>query len=89
METQEKLPQELKYTSIIHLYKRKGTKNACDNHRRILFSIAGKILARFLLYRLNTHLVRDMLSESQCGFCAEHSTVDMVFAARQLQQRCW
>ncbi|CAE1292628.1 unnamed protein product [Acanthosepion pharaonis] len=54
-----------------HFSDRKGNKNACDKHRRILLSIAGKILARVLLYRLNAHLVRDLFSESQCGFRAE------------------
>lgn len=89
MWTQEKLPQELKDASIIHLYKRKGNRSSCDNHRGIsLLSIAGKILARILLNRLNAHLERDLLPESQCGFRAGRSTVDMVFAARQLQEKC-
>jgi hypothetical protein len=86
---QEKLPQDLKDASIIHLYKRKGNRNSCDNHRGIsLLSIAGKILARVLLNRLITHLERDLLPESQCGFRAGRSTVDMIFAARQLQEKC-
>eukprot|EP00105_Crassostrea_gigas_P020390 XP_011439161.2 PREDICTED: deleted in malignant brain tumors 1 protein [Crassostrea gigas] len=29
---QGKVPQDLKDTSIIHLYKRKGNRQACDNH---------------------------------------------------------
>ena len=89
MWAQGKLPQELKDASIIHLYKRKGNKNTCDNHRGIsLLSIAGKILARILLNRLNAHLERDLLPESQCGFRAGRGTVDMIFAARQLQEKC-
>ena len=44
----EAIPQEFKYASIIHLYKRKGNPQVCDNHRGIfLLSIAGKILAKF------------------------------------------
>lgn len=89
MWAQERLPQELKDASIIHLYKRKGNRNSCDNHRGIsLLSIAGKILARILLNRLNAHLERDLLPESQCGFRAGRSTTDMIFAARQLQEKC-
>ena len=39
-------PQELKDASIIHLFKRKGNPQLCDNHRGIsLLSIAGKVLA--------------------------------------------
>jgi len=89
MWTQEKLPQEFKDASIIHLYKRKGNRNSCDNHRGIsLLSIAGKILARVLLNRLNAHLERGLLPESQCGFRAGRSTTDMIFSARQLQEKC-
>lgn len=89
MWTQEKLPQDMKDASIIHLYKRKGNRNSCDNHRGIsLLSIAGKILARVLLNRLIAHLERDLLPESQCGFRAGRSTIDMIFAARQLQEKC-
>ena len=56
--------------SIIHLFKRKGTHQVCDNHRGIsLLSIAGKILAQILLNRLNAHLDQaGRIQESQCGF---------------------
>ena len=85
----ETVPQNLKDASIIHLYKRKGNRQACDNHRGIsLLSIAGKILARILLNRLNVHLEQGLLPESQCGFRKERGTIDMVFAARQLQEKC-
>ena len=47
-ERKEAIPQDLKDASIIHLYKRKGNPQVCDNHRGIsLLSIAGKILAKF------------------------------------------
>ena len=66
----EAIPQEFKDATIIHLFKRKGNPQVCDNHRGIsLLSVAGKILARVLLSRLNEHLERSgLLSESQCGF---------------------
>ena len=52
-------------------------------------SIAGKILARVLLNRLNEHLERsELLPESQCGFRKNRGTVDMIFTARQLQEKC-
>jgi len=39
---QEKLPQEFKDATIIHLYKRKGSRNSCNNYRGIsLLSITG------------------------------------------------
>ena len=86
---QEHLPQDFKDASIIHLYKHKGNCQSCDNHRGIsLLSIAGKILARVLLNRLNLHLEQGFLPESQCGFRKNRGTTDMVFAARQLQEKC-
>ena len=82
------LPQEFKDATIVHIYKRKGDKRSCDNHRGIsLLSIAGKILARVLLNRLLEHLEQGHLPESQCGFRADRGTIDMVFAARQLQEK--
>ena len=90
MWTDEKIPQEYKDASIIHLYKKKGNRQVCDNHRGIsLLSIAGKILARVLLNRLQDHLeTKTLLPESQCGFRRGRGTVDMIFAARQLQEKC-
>ena len=44
----EAIPQDFKDASIIHLYKRRGNPQVCDNHRGIsLLSIAGNILAKF------------------------------------------
>ena len=86
----EAIPQEFKDATIIHLFKRKGKPQVCDNHRCIsLLSIAGKILARVLLNRLNEHLERSgLLPESQCGFRKNRGTIDMISTARQLQEKC-
>nr|VZI26313.1 unnamed protein product [Spirometra erinaceieuropaei] len=83
------VPQDLKDATIVHLYKRKGNRQVCDNHRGIsLLNIAGKIFARILLNRLNNHLEEGLLPESQCGFRRHCRTTDMIFAARQLQEKC-
>ena len=86
----EAIPQEFKDASIIHLYKRKGNAQDCDNHRGIsLLSIAGKILAKLLLNRLNEQLDQArLLPESQCGFKKNRGTIDMIFTARPLQEKC-
>ena len=77
------LPQDLKDANIIHLYKNKGDKSVCDNHRGIsLLSIAGKILARVLLNRIIEHLVDSVVSESQCGFRKNRGTIDMIFCSQ-------
>ncbi|BHF58882.1 hypothetical protein SprV_0100183700 [Sparganum proliferum] len=82
---QGEVPQDFKDATIVHLYKRKGNRQVCDNHRGIsLLNIAGKIFARILLNRLNNHLEQGLLPESQCGFRRHPGTTDMIFAARQL-----
>ena len=65
------------------------TLQVCDNHRGILLlSIAGKIMAKILLNRLNFHLDQSgLILESQCGFIKDRETIDMIFTARQLQRR--
>jgi len=41
------VPQEFKDALIVHIFKRKGDRSVCDDHRGIsLLSIPGKILAR-------------------------------------------
>ncbi|BHF79472.1 hypothetical protein SprV_0702259200 [Sparganum proliferum] len=86
---QGEVPQDFKDATIVHLYKRKGNRQICDNHRGIsLLNIAGKIFARILLNRLNNHLEQGLLPESQCGLRRHRGTTDMIFAARQLQEKC-
>lgn len=81
------LPQDFKDAIIITIYKRKGDRTDCGNHRGIsLLSIAGKILAKILQCRLQA-LAEDILPESQCGFRANRSTQDMIFTLRQLQEK--
>ena len=83
------VPQDFKDANIVHLYKNKGDRASCDNHRGIsLLSIAGKIMARVVLNRIITHLLDDVVSESQCGFRRSRGTIDMIFAVRQLQEKC-
>ena len=71
------------------IQKKRESSSLC-NHRGIsLLSIAGKILARVLLNRLNEHLERSvLLPESQCGFRKNRWTIGMIIPARQLQDKC-
>ena len=86
----EAIPQGFKDASIIYLFKRKGNPQLCDNHRgSFLLSIAGKVLARVLLNRLNEHLEQSgLLPESQFRFRKDRATIYMIFTARQLQEKC-
>nr|VZI26545.1 unnamed protein product [Spirometra erinaceieuropaei] len=85
---QGEVPQDFKDATIVHLCKRKGNRQVCDNHRGIsLLNITGKIFARIHINRLNNHLEQGLLPESQCGIRRHRRTTDTIFAARQLQEK--
>ena len=82
------VPQDMRDAKIVTLYKNKGERSDCNNYRGIsLLSIVGKVFARVILVRLQK-LAERVYPESQCGFRAERSTIDMVFSLRQLQEKC-
>nr|VZI20914.1 unnamed protein product [Spirometra erinaceieuropaei] len=86
---QGKVPQDFKDVAILHLYKRKGNRQLCDNHRGIpLLNITRKFFAGFLLNRLNNQLDHGPLPESQCELRRHRRTTDMIFVTRQLQEKC-
>ena len=61
----------------------------CGKSRGIsLLSVAGKVLAKIMLTRHLEHVVDLILPDSQCGFRRGRSTIDMIFAALQLQEEC-
>ena len=85
----ETVPQDFKDISIIHLYKCKGNCQACDNHCGIFPALHHRQdPGQFLCNCLIVHLERGLLPESQCGFQKECGTINMVFAARQLREKC-
>ena len=79
-------PSDFRDANIVTFFK-KGDRENCNNYRGIsLLSIASKIFARILLDRLLI-LAEDVLPESQCGFRPSRGTIDMIFCARQLQEK--
>ena len=81
-------PQDWKDTIMVSIFK-KGLSNECGNYRAIsLLSIVGKVFARILLNKRLEHITPNILPETQCGFRANRGTVDMIFSARQLQEKC-
>ena len=87
--TAGEVPQQWKDADIISIYKKKGDRAVCGNSRGIaLLSSGGKVLTRIILSRLIHSIAEDVLPESQCGFRKNRSTTDMVFVARQLQEKC-
>ena len=82
------MPDDFRDALIVSLYKNKASKSDCGNYRSIsLLSIAGKIFTRVILNRLIA-VSEQNLSEAQCDFRPGRSTVDMVLAMRQLQEKC-
>ena len=82
------IPQDMRDSNIVTLYKNKGDRSDCNNYRGIsLLSVVGKAFARVALARLQI-LASRVYPESQCGFRAGRSTVDMIFSLRQLQEKC-
>ncbi|XP_062834399.1 uncharacterized protein LOC134298378 [Anolis carolinensis] len=83
----EKIPADFKDATIITLFK-KGDRTHCGNYRGIsLLTFARKILTRILANRL-LPVSEDTLPESQNGFRPSRGTVNMIFTARQLQEKC-
>ena len=79
------VPEDMRNANIITLYKNKGDRSDCNNYRGIsLLSIVGKVFARVVLKKLQ-RLAERVYPESQCGFRAERSTIDMIL--RQLQEK--
>ena len=83
------LPQQWKNANIILVHKQRGDRAECGYSCDISFlSVAGKVLAKIMHTRLLEHVVDLVLPESQFGFRCGRSTIDMIFVARQLQEKC-
>ena len=86
---EESVPEDWVNAIIVSIDKNKGPREDCGNCRGIALLVsAGKILAGVLLSRLNAHIAKHILPESQCGFRANRGTVDMIFTAKQVQEKC-
>ena len=82
----ELIPKEWVDSIIVPLPKQ-GNLQLCDNWRGIsLLSVAGKVFARVLANRI-TPVAESILDETQCGFRKCRGTIDMIFVARQLQEK--
>ena len=81
-------PQDMRDAKIITLFKNKEERSDCNNYRGIsLLSVTGKVFAKVILIRLQK-LAERVYPESECGFWAGRSTIDIVFSLDQLQGEC-
>ena len=84
---EERVPQDFKDGHIVTLFK-KNCRFTCGNYRGItLLSITGKLYARVILNRIWPTVERHY-PEAQCSFRGGRSTNDMMFALRQLIEKC-
>ena len=80
------MPQQWKDAIIMVLHKKKD-RTECGNYRGIsLVAHAGKTLLKIIARRLSEYCERvGILPEEQNGFRPNHSTTDMMFVIRRLQ----
>ena len=45
-------------------------------------------MSHVILNKITSNLLDDIVHENQCGFLCHHGLVDMIFAIRQIQERC-
>lgn len=83
-----KVPDDWKNAVIVPLYKGKGDKYECKNHRGIsLLSIPGKLYARLLIGRVQ-RVTQGKIWEVQCGFMPGRGCVDQIFTVQQVIEKC-
>ncbi|BHF68931.1 hypothetical protein SprV_0301197200 [Sparganum proliferum] len=74
--------QDFRDSTTSHIYRQ-----ICDNHRGYsLLNITANIFVRIPLNYLNGNLEQRLLPEVQFSFRRHRETINMVFAARQLQE---
>ena len=84
--SRELVPQDWVEAVIVPLPK-KGNLEIRDNWRGIsLLSVPGKVFGRIIADRVQK-LAETMIDETQCGFRKMRGCNDMVFVARQLQEK--
>ena len=84
----EKIPDDWRRGIILPFWKRKGDRLTCANHRGItLLSIPGKLLA-LILHRRSVSAIRSRRRIQQAGFMPGRSTIDQIFALRQIIEKC-
>ena len=82
------IPSSWKDALLVTIYKNKGDRAVCSNSRGIaLLGTAGKVLAKIMQKRLVSSVSEQLMPETQCGFRSGRSTVDMIFAARQVLEK--
>ena len=81
------VPQQWKDATIKVLYKKSDRSNSNNYTEISLLSHAGKVLLKIVANRLSDYCeAHGILTDEQCGFRSERSTVNMLFEVRRLQE---
>ena len=82
-----RVPEDWKSGIIVPLYKGKGERDVCGNHRGIcLLSVIGKIYGRILIDRVR-YITEELVGEEQGGFRRGRGCVDQMFALRCIVEK--
>jgi len=85
--TTETIPEDWNWSIICPIHK-KGDMTICSNYRGIsLLCVAYKIFSNILFNRLMPH-VETTISDYQCGYRMQRSTVDQIFTLCQILEKC-
>jgi hypothetical protein len=78
------VPSDWKDAVLVPLYKGKGERTECKNHRGIsLLSIPGKVFGRIIVRRIHletSHKIWDV----QCGFMSGRGCTDQMFSLKMI-----
>ena len=77
------VPEDWRSAVIVSLYKGKGERTECKNHRGISLSMVGKIYAGILVDRV-CRVTRGLIDDAQGGFRAGRGCVDHIFTLKQI-----
>ena len=81
------VPQQWKDATIKALHKKKYRTDCGNYSGSSLVAHAGKALLKVIAGRLSDYCEREnLLSEEQCGFRPQRSTIDMMVVVRRLQE---
>ena len=82
------IPQDWQDACVVPIYKGKGDRMECGNHRGIsLLSVVGKVYGRVLMMKLGRR-TEEIIGEEQGGFREGRGCMDQVFTLRMIEEKC-
>ncbi len=85
---QKRVPNDWLRGVIVPIFK-KGDRKECNNYRGITLQSQGAKIYERVIERRVRNIVEPKLREEQYGFRRGRSTIDLIFALRQIMERRW